>query len=146
MPWPTISVSIDRTELGTTALSLSSATGYEITADGYSEGDVTANNVYASSRWVDGAAVTASKLEVANIQMRVKVTGTSATDLMTRIDAIRNALTQFSFSMTVSVNGASRVYACMAASSFSTEPFNPAMIRNNIAYVSAVVPRQPQIS
>lgn len=117
--------------------------GYVLTRSGWSNGMVENQNTYADSRWVDGAALTSSKQAVVSMSLQVRAWGTSIADMVSRVNALGDALSQYSYTITETyAGGGSTVHTCMPAVSVNME-YEPDLVAHYVAVVSASIPRQP---
>lgn len=133
---------------GTTTISMGDNTSYEITADGYGDGDIVSDNTYATSRWVDGAALISSRWEIASTTLRIRVKGSSTSDLYSKINSLVSLVSSFSYTLAVTVGGATRTYDCLPASVQIGDggAFTSVGARNTQQIVTITIPRQPNVS
>jgi hypothetical protein len=61
---------------------------------------------------------------------------------MSKVDALKDALSQFSYTITESYSGGSVVHTCMPAASVIPD-YDPDTLRHNMCVITAVIPRQP---
>ena len=133
------------------SLTLSNGTATAITIDpqgksGYvlasmNPGQTIRDNTYATSRWVDGAALTSTREDVTALDVVVQAWGTSLADMMTKVDTLGSALGQYAYTVTAAWSGGSAVYTAMPAS-YSVS-YDPNYLRNFLTVVTASIPRQP---
>lgn len=137
-----ITVSIDRTSLSLTALSITDtgADAYSI-MPGVQIGGGERDNVYAESRWIDGAAVTSSRATLTTIDLNVRVEGSSLADLQTKIAALAAALAQFTYTVTVTEGATATTYDCCPGS--WRRQYNQTAMMNLADYLTVTIPRQP---
>lgn len=137
-----ISLSITRTELALGALTVTDTGTSGIVLVTLNEGDIEHDNQYATSRWVDGAQLISSRRDVTSIEATFRAWGTTHATLTQNIDALYNALNQFTYTITATFSGGgTRVYTCMPAN-YSSQ-WDPPEFRRFTATVTARIPRQP---
>lgn len=114
-------------------------TGYVLVA--LNPGQTIRDNTYATSRWLDGAALTSTRDEMAALDAVIQCWGTSLADSLTKADTLGSALGQYTYTVTAAYTGGSAVYtACPASYSVS---YDPNYLRNFLTVVTASIPRQP---
>ena len=99
------------------------------------------DNTYATSRWMDGAALTSTRDEMTMLDAVIQTWGTSLADVMTKVDTLGSALGQYAYTVTAAWSGGSAVYTAMPAS-YSVS-YDPNYLRNFLTVVTASIPRQP---
>lgn len=115
----TASVSIDRTALSMSALTISGdGTGtYSLTAKGLGRPAITARSTwFPDSPDVHGSRLRSAVKEQSSLPLEVVVQAASASALDAAVTALSDALWQFSFTTTVTVDGVSKVWTCSPAS------------------------------
>jgi hypothetical protein len=141
-----ISLSIDRSSLGQLPLTLvdsgRAAGSYVITADGWFPGAVQADNDYARSKWINGAQLIASRVDLLTMQLAVRCWAASATAARQMADTLGAALLQDSYTITESgLSTTPVVYQCLPAS-WSMD-WNPVELSQGTTLFTASIPRQP---
>lgn len=115
----TATVSIDRSSLSLSALTISSnSTGtYTLTENGLGRPAITARTHYASeSPYFHGSTHVAVTKDQSALPLEVLVQAASSTALDTAINALDAALWQFTYDVTVTVDGVAKVWSCSPAS------------------------------
>lgn len=116
----------------------SGTTGYVLEA--WNPGLVSRDNTYATSRWIDGGALTSSRKDILTMEGSIQSWGTSTTDAVAKANTLGSALGAFSYTITESGAGAA-TYTCMPAD-YRIE-YNPAKLRGFLAVITVSIPRQP---
>lgn len=109
------SVSIDRTALSLGALALGDNPGdtYCVTPEGLGDPEMVWRfGVMPNSDSVHGREITSAALEQSALNLEVIITGSSASNLRANRVALTNALSQFSYTTTVTVDGVAQVWSC----------------------------------
>lgn len=106
---------ITRTWLSTSNLVLAASTGYYIQRDGFGPGEVTFRKNEAESPYVAGKYLTHAVKDQQTSTLKVRVLGTSQSVLYTRMEALAEAVEQFSFTLTLTINGTLFQYECDAS-------------------------------
>lgn len=140
MPDLTLSVLVSRTILGLSDLQINDHTNYFI-APGSFGGAVTWNRTQVQSPYIDGAVTVNRTRNMVNDAINVEVRGNDTAGVHTNLQALLNAFIQDNYTITVSVNGSSRQYACEAAD-YHAEWTGPRWVANQIQ-VALTVPRFP---
>ena len=140
-----IALVIDRAELGLLPISIPDAlaTGIPgIVLMTWQPGHSQADNVIATSRWMDGGSLVSTRRDVITLEASFRVEGTSLANLTARIDELTAALDQFSYTVTMTPTaGTPVVFQCMPAS--FGRVWNADFMRANMDVVTASIPRQP---
>ena len=141
-----ISLSISRTSLGLLPLTITdngrTAGTYVLTQDGWFPGAVQADSTYARSRWIDGAQLTSSRVDLLAMTLTVQCWAASATSARSMADTLGAALMQDSYTITESgLSLTPVVYNCLPAS-WSMD-WDPILLRQGLAIFTASIPRQP---
>lgn len=112
------SVSIDRSSLSLSALTISSTGSgtYTLTETGLGRPAITARTTSVSSPWFHGSTHVAVTKDQTALPLEVLVQAASSTALDTAIDALDAALWQFDYDVTVTVDGVAKVWSCSPAS------------------------------
>jgi hypothetical protein len=122
----------------------------DITADGsgryelvsFTPGRVDRDNVYAESRWLDGAQMVSSRKRLATMNLVVRVHGDDAEDALDGADELTAALAdQLRYTITEETGTALREYACLSATVDTGR--DPVLLEAGIVVVTAIIPRQP---
>lgn len=109
------SVSIDRTSLSLGALSIgdSPSDTYCVTPEGLGDPQMAWRfAVMPSADSVHGREVTSAALETSTLNLEIVITGSSASNLRANRVALTNALSQFTYTTTVTVDGVAQVWTC----------------------------------
>lgn len=126
-------------------LTLSATNGYYIADDGAGEPARTRRNGYAAeSSWVNGKLLVSSALDHSSLQLGVWVNGTSESSLRTRIDALTTAVAQFTYTVSVTVGGSTKVWTADPADwSLSDERWSGPMVQAFWQRVNLAIPVYP---
>ena len=140
-----LTLSIDRSTLGLLPLSivdnLSPGTpGIAIMS--WNPGQSVADNSIATSRWIDGGALTSRRRDIISMDAVFRVEGSSLANLVTRCDELTAALDQWGYTITETpLGGSPLAYTCMPAN--FGRAYNSELMRHSIDLVNASVPRMP---
>ena len=93
------------------ALTVSRANGYRITRTGLGTGLGAMRRITAQSPWVRGRTLVAAVEDVVTDTLEVRVQGASQVDYEAKKAALVNAFRQDSYTVTVTVEGVSEVWA-----------------------------------
>lgn len=104
-------------------------------------GGVAYDNTYATSRWVNGAALVSSRKEMVAVDAVIQTWGTSLADVMTKVDTLGSALGQYSYTVSAVMAGTTAAYSASPAS-YSVS-YDPNYLRNFLTVVTTSIPRQP---
>ena len=137
-----MSVLISRTLLGLADLEINDFVNYYVAPQflgAINEWD----RVQATSAYVDGAATVQRKLQMVQEQVVVEVMGGDSAELQDNCVAITEAFTQDNFTMTVTIDGIVKVYACEAAG-YQLAWTGPRLIEHQ-GQLTFTMPRQPNL-
>lgn len=84
---------------------------YRVVADTLGDPGLNWRLGYASSPWVDSETLVSAAKSKATFPFECDVYGTSIADLISKIAALRTALSQFSYTVTVTIGGSSVAYS-----------------------------------
>lgn len=146
-----ISYVITRTSLSLADLELNTDPGntYRVITDSMGIGDVSHRRLTASSPWVPGEALIASVKEQVSMPLGIRVTGTTNATLKNNVVALINAFSQFSYTITVTLDSQTwGVYDCQPAD-FSVGSSGTYQNYHMIAFkqdVTLQIPRNPIVS
>lgn len=114
----TASVTFDRTSLSLGALVINdSSSTYRLTPDGLGDPAMTWRlQQMPDSEAIHGTEYTAASLQQSSLELEVIVMGTSAANLRVNRDALTAALSQFTYDVTVTVDGVSDAWSCAPGS------------------------------
>lgn len=138
-------VAISRTSLGLGTLHLRPDTGYRISRNGIGPGGQEFERSHASSIYVNGDYLTHKRKGMQRVQMVVRVTAANANQLHSRIQSLVEAVDQYQFTMTVTIDGIVFEWKCEAADWVigDSGAWDDLMLRSNTQYVSLDIPRFP---
>lgn len=137
-----LSITIERTSLGLLPLSISDdGTGTYTLMPGFDAGVSTPENSLAESRWLDGAALVASRRVVTQVSMIVRVDGPTANALQANIAMLAQALDQFDYNVRILEGSTVTTYACMPAT--WRRVYDADEMRRGRDLVVITIPRQP---
>jgi len=110
-------VSIDRSSLSLSALAIASTyqTGLYLADQGLGRPAKTWVRNYATARDWNGAVPVDARLDQSSVALSIYIQGTSTSDLESRYAALEAALYQFTYNLTVTVDGTAKVWAAEAA-------------------------------
>lgn len=140
-------VAIDRSRLpGSPAPLLirgDSSLNYQLPRDG-GLGEITKawRRSYATSPYVHGALQTSAVLEQSSLPMRVQVWGDTAAQLDQRLEDLEEALFQFYFTTTITLNGVAKSWACDCADVTPEAPRAP-FLKRMLQRVVVTIPVYP---
>lgn len=139
---------ITRTELALANLAFSPVNGYYIARDGWGPGEVTHRTTYVSSPYVIGQTQVHAVKDLQTSVLRVRVKGDTQTELYTRLEALCEAFEQFSYTLTIIINGVTYTYACNTANYSVGDGGNleDLWLRSNTQMVTFEVPHTPKQS
>lgn len=135
-----ISLSISRPSPAT-ALSVSDSGQSGLVLLSLAPGGKLRDNTIAKSRWLSGGMLTATRDEVVQMDARIRVWGTSQSDLLDGIAELDAALAQFSYTVTATYGSATTTYDAMPAD--WSIAYMPAELRKYAAVMTVSIPRQP---
>ncbi len=109
-------ITVDRTELSMSTLSITNASGYYVTRDGLGPGAIQFRRFQAQSPFVKGSVPVHVVPDIITFSPIIRVRGTSLSDLETKIDILTEAFTQFYYEVSFSIEGQfSHTYTCQTA-------------------------------
>lgn len=137
---------ITRGELALTDLAFSPANGYYIARDGWGPGEVVHRTEYVASPYVIGQTLVHSVKDLQTSVLRVRVKGDTQAEMYTRLEALCEAFEQFSYDLTIIVNGVTYSYECNTANYSVGQGGNleDLWLRSNTQMVSFEVPHKPK--
>lgn len=140
-----ISASITRSELLLAPLSLEVPGQYQIMRSTLGPGAISWRRQTASSPFVHGQVLVNAVKDVATSTLGVRVIGGSASSLWSRIDTLLRAFEQFSFDLTVALDGQTFTWRCQAADYSVGESgvFQDFHLRSLQQEVQFSIPRHP---
>lgn len=137
-----LTISIDRASLGLLPLTISDdGTGTYTLMPGFDAGTSTPENSIAESRWLDGGVLVASRRNVTQVSMLVRVDGPTANALQSNIAALAQALDQFDYSVRIVEGSTTTTLTCMPAT--WRRVYNADEMRRGRDLVVVTIPRQP---
>lgn len=120
------------------SVGIGGTTAYELVS--FTPGKTDLDNKIAESSSVDGGVLTSSRRKVLTMNLQVRVTGTSTSDLDTKCNALTALVSQFGYTITDTLYG-SITYTCLPA---SFERAYDQLLRSDFMdYLTFVIPRQP---
>lgn len=141
----TVTVSIDRTSLSLSALSITDdGATYQISQDGLSRPGVTWRMAAVpNSADTHGTEYVAAAKEQTSIPLEVIVKAASSAALNTAVEALLDALSQFSFDVTVTVDGVAKTWAASPASWAPKAAAGPAQVAQHFEVLTVSIPVYP---
>lgn len=142
MPEFQIQVTISRSPSN---LVMNATNGYYIARDGIGPGEQTWRRNTVESTFVSGRVLTHAVRDTANISLAVRVTSDTPANLHTKINAMTQAFSQFSYTMTVLIDGVQYTWNCEPADWAIGDGgnFQDLHLRSNTQYVRLSIPRRP---
>ena len=135
---------VSRSSLGLAALDLSTG-GYDIVS--LTSGGVTWRRTVVQGKYQRGRALVQAQQDTVTDVVVVRVSGTSQTQVENRVAVLRQAFSQFTYTLTTEIDGVARTIDC--------EPADMAIVgddtrQKTLAYhlmreVSLSIPRDPQL-
>lgn len=124
-------------------LSLHVDGSYEIVAAG--PGAMSWRTVYVEAPYVDGSFLVAAAKGLVRAPLTIRVYGSSHTDLRNKIDALLRAFEQFSYQLTITIDGQSSTWDCMPAdyAAQGTGEWDGDRLRQLHQDYTFQIPRQP---
>ena len=110
-----LSIAIDRASLTLATLTITSTPGgaFWLPEDGMTRPGVTWRRQYAgASPWLHGSTLTAAVKEQSTLPFTVYTQAATTATLRAQMDELENALSQFTFDTTVTIDGVARTWAC----------------------------------
>lgn len=135
-----VTATVTRTELGLAALALQDAT-YGIIQDSLDLGQVAWRRELATSPFAAGALEVGAVQEQGSGSLLVKVTGSSHSDLQSKVSTLVSAFKQASYTLTVNFDATAYAWSCQRADYSLT--FDVPMRQRYIARVALTFPRSP---
>ena len=138
-------LTIDRTELALSALVVPTSGSFELGED-FSPGGVRWQRALASSRFVDGGALTAVRRDMTQIGGTIRAVGTTPTTLQANESVLLAALAQFSYTVTWQEVGATTATYTWTAMPADVEPrggFVDYLRGMFVQEFAVTIPRQP---
>lgn len=137
-----LSLLVDRTELGLTALELQQAGVYEVVS--VRPGPVTRRRQTETSLYVEGDIETNSVKAATTATAVVRVLGASAAELDIRTAVLLAAFDQSSYLLDFTVDGVTYRWRCRAADyGVASDDFDPNLLRRQRQAYRFLIPRQP---
>lgn len=136
-------ISIDRTSLSLSALDLTEANGYIIDRDNFALPAETMDRGLISAPDYDGDRQVRVRKTNGSLGLQVRVSADDGSTLDTRVTALKAAVQQPLFDLTVPINGVSRVYAAYAADCQDGGEMMLDSVDDNVWQVVLTVPVQP---
>lgn len=140
-----ITISIDRTSLSLAALVVDSTpgSGFWVPEDGLERPAITQRRQYAgASPWLHGSTLVAATKEQSTLPFTVYTQATTAALLSGQMDELEEALSQFTFDATVTIDGVAKVWACDPAD-IGWGTVDSGMVRAHIARATVTIPVYP---
>jgi hypothetical protein len=143
MAEPTFSLSIARPELSLSALLVSGDDSETLSLVSFqAPGWVAAVTYPPPSPWFDGSTAVSSRWEHTSMGGVIRAEGATESALRTTVAALRNALGQFSYNVTVTSNGVADVWECDTGSLVPVER-DYAELRRFVAFYNFTIPCLP---
>jgi len=146
-----VSYTITRSELSLSTLQLNTTPGnnYRVITDSMGTGDISHRRLTADSPWVPGETLVASVKEQVSMPLGIRVTAASNAALKADMTTVVNAFSQFSYTITVTLDSQTwGVYSCQPAD-FSIGDSGNYQNLQMITYRQEIylqIPRNPIIS
>jgi hypothetical protein len=141
MPAPTVSVVISQTPSN---LTLSEANGYKVTYNGMGQPSGTWRRGYATSPWVEGALLTSAVLDQSVLNLSVLVSASSAAVLRTRMNALTAAVSQFTYTVAVTLNSQASTWTADPADwALDGEAWQASLLGLHMQRINLAIPVYP---
>jgi hypothetical protein len=139
---PTVSVVISQSPSN---LTLSEANGYKVLYRGLGHPSGAWRRGYASSPWVDGQLLTSAVLDQATLDLQVLVSASTASILRTRITAMHTAVSQFTYTVTVTLNSVANIWTADPADwSLDGGSWETPLLSRHMQRVNLAIPVYPK--
>jgi hypothetical protein len=141
----TITVSIDRTSLSLSALAATNdGATYQIAQDGLGDPGITwRKSTMPDSDDIHGSEYVAAAKEQTSIPLEVIVKAASSSALKTARDALFAALSQFTYTVTVTVDGVSDVWTAGPADWARSTAVQPGQVAQFFTVLTITIPVYP---
>lgn len=138
-----LSISRDALTVPATPLTIADSGSGTYVLSSFEPGMRMRDNAIAKSRWIDGGSLVSTRVDVATMDMVVRINAASTTAVLTAADTLDDALSQFGYTITLTVSGSvsTTAYTCMPAT--TSLSWDPIQLRNRTALFTASIPRQP---
>lgn len=125
------------------ALALENAGSYRIVSVG--PGGTSWRREFVDSPDVDGAFLVAAAKGLTTAPLVIRVYSTSRTDQNNKVDALLRAFEQFSYQLTITIDGQAQTWDCMPAdvAAMRSGEWDPIRIRARQQDYAFQIPRQP---
>lgn len=125
------------------ALDLEAAGSYEVVSAG--PGAMAWRRTYVESPYVDGAFLVAAAKGVSTAPLVIRVRGSSRTDLNNKVNALLRAFEQFTYQLTITIDGQAQTWDCMPAdyAAQGTGEWDGDRMRDLHQDYAFQIPRQP---
>jgi hypothetical protein len=149
VPTTTLAGRITRTELGLADLVLFGSSPYHLLGGAGNEdsslqtGQMVRNNRTAESDFLDGAVLVHSRTGMRSLALTMLAYGSTEGDLKAKVETLVEAVSQFSWLLSITINGTEYVWSCWPAD-FGVA-FGSAHIKAYVAQVNLTVPAAPGI-
>lgn len=141
-----VSATVSRTELSLSALDLNVDGAYKIVRDGLGIGSLTFKKEMVSSIYVNGSFMRGRAMESITSTMKIRCYGSSKADLESKVRALVDAFSQYSYTLQVIIDGRTQTYRCDTADSIAigdSGTFDPLMWYNTQQEVTITFTRDP---
>lgn len=139
----TLTISRDNLDVPQLPLTINaSGTGTYVLMD-MSPGARAKDNVFARSRWLDGAALVSTRQDLLSLDLVIRINATGMAGVKAAAAVLDDAFDQWTYTITETVTGSltSTVYTCSPAN--TAFAYDPVQFRANTGLYTASVPRQP---
>lgn len=125
------------------ALNLENPGSYQMVSAG--PGAVSWRMTFVDAPYVDGAFLVAAAKGITRAPLVIRSFGTSRTDLNNKVDALLRAFEQFTYQLTITIDGQAHVWDCMPADygAQGTGEWDPDRMRQLHQDYAFQIPRQP---
>ncbi len=101
----TLPITVSRTELSLSPLSISAANGYYVKKDGIGKGDVKYRRITADSPFVRGRVPVHIVPDVITLNPTIRVNASTIADFDNKLTTLTNAFTQFQYTVVYNLSG-----------------------------------------
>ena len=140
-----VSVLISREALGLAPLQVEAPTGgYEVIAIG--PGARVMSLRHATSPVSDGAVLVGATAGLETGRLTVRVSGSTTSEILSRMDALEKALNQWAYTVTVTIDGHTETWRCQPAnhSRGLSGSYDAAALMGGWQELTAEIPRAPR--
>ena len=119
--------------------------GVYIARDGWNIGENSYRRITAESPYINGRTLVHRVADTQTSTLKLRIKGSSQADLYDRMNELAIAFSQFSYTLTINVNGRKWSFLCETADMSAGDggSVNDLMLRSNIQYLNFTIPHTP---